>query len=143
MTPSRPFIGQTTSPGQKNVADAMEGYYTHTTQGVLSTIFMARCSDCLLRPTSERGRKALAYSLEHVMPVPHQRGDARLLLSRESTLCPSHIKGDARLLLIHKSVISMPVPHQRGDARLSLTRHWLPGRPVQQAGLVSSAMENE
>ena len=92
MTPSRPFIGQTTSPGQKNVADAMEGYYTHTTQGVLSTIFMARCSDCLLRPTSERGRKALAYSLEHVMPVPHQRGDARLLLSHKSTLCPSHIR---------------------------------------------------
>ena len=44
------------------------------------------------RPTSERGRKALAYSLEHVMPVPHQRGDARLLLSHKSTLCPSHIR---------------------------------------------------
>ena len=25
------------------------------------------------RPPSERGRKALAHSLEHTMPVPHQR----------------------------------------------------------------------
>ena len=34
------------------------------------------------RPTSERRRKALAHSLEHAIPVPHQRGDAMLLLIR-------------------------------------------------------------
>ena len=32
------------------------------------------------RPTSERGHKALAHSLEHDMPIPNQRGGARLLL---------------------------------------------------------------
>ena len=44
------------------------------------------------RPTSEKGRKALAYSLEHTMPVPQERGNVRLLLSHKSTLYPCHIR---------------------------------------------------
>ena len=32
------------------------------------------------RPTSQRGRKALAHSLERAMPCRRQRRDARLLL---------------------------------------------------------------